>query len=247
MSMPSVVTAIRASILTVAFLVFLATAGSAGATKQRRAADANAAGSVIVCEAFGGSASISVDGFQLDVDGQVGPSRTSTTTCSGGLLDGMSCGNYEGGWTSCSAGRMQGQPSVRMEPSAGIEPIDSRPEESGVGTPEIVASSVPENETVDAQSVVEEASPEEGSTADPSINVTHEADPATDPGQGKSIDVTAEPVISDSGIGEQATNGVADASGSAVEGVIEPLVVQTAHAASAGDAALFEATEDGIR
>ena len=242
----TLVTIVRTAIATLALVAFIVTAGSAGATKQRRATDGNAAGSAAICEAFGGSASVSVDGFQLDIDGQAGPSRTSTTTCDGGLLDGMTCDNYDNGSSSCSASRMLCQQSTRVEPVAGLEPIEAQTEPGGAGTPEIAATSVVGNGTVDTGSVATGASSEAGSTEAPSTDAAHEVDPATGSGHGESTGATTEPVVSEPAIHGQTTVGVADASDASVDEVIEPIVVQTGDVASAGGAVLVEATEDEL-
>jgi hypothetical protein len=97
----------RMLLLTAAIAALVAAPSVAGATPQKRAPTSDAAkAQSAVCGAFGGYTTTS-PGFDLQIDGQAGPKVEDTTTCHGGLLDGMTCNNYEN-FSNCTMSHQTG-------------------------------------------------------------------------------------------------------------------------------------------
>lgn len=93
---------VGASLLLAILLALIVSADRAGATPQRRVSDGNAAGAEATCGAMGGSAStVSDNVLVVEIDGHKSNKKTSTTTCTGGWLGGMSCDNYSNGGSNC--------------------------------------------------------------------------------------------------------------------------------------------------
>ena len=162
---------VRTLILTAAIVAFISAPSVAGATPQKRAptSDASKAQSA-VCGAFGGYTTTS-PGFDLQIDGQAGPKVEDTTTCHGGLLDGMTCTNYEN-FSNCTMSHQAGGSHVGQvtHDLAPLEASEAEPQASPVADEPIVAV---EQDPVVAEQI-DETVGEDNSGDEPVVDPTPE-------------------------------------------------------------------------
>lgn len=220
--------ALRISMVAALVVAFVtAMAGPAGATPQRRApGDPNSAGSAAICGTLGGNASVVNDGFDLQIDGSKGASKTSTTHCQGGLLDGMTCANYDNGTSNCTMNLVGGDDRPDVETTGEIE----------VDGPVIETVEVSTDQTADPGTIEEPVTVEESPVLEESVEPAGAEDtetnqaPADDvvDGQDEPSDpvITADPATVDETIDPAPSDG-AVADDPTADPVYDPVVIDT--------------------
>lgn len=248
----SIFSLVRTFLLCLSVVALLATADSASATPQKRATDSNAGGAEALCELTGGSASTTVEGgVQVEIDGHKGSTKTSTTTCSGGLFDGVSCDNFSNGSSNCAMSMATGDESptadgdgvvIDVAESEQIVPVD---EVTTSGEPELVAVEGPE--LVKVEETAGEATDGDAATADSSGTETVAEEPALDPADSTEESVDGAVVDpNDPSVTAPIAETAAEPTGeTAVEPAIEVVAAETAVADSSAEPTLMELEQDG--
>lgn len=196
----SILSLIRTSLILAAVVASMASADAAGATPQKRgSADSNAAGASAVCGALGGTSQTVNDGVQVEIEGSKGRSHTSTTHCTGGLLGGMTCTNYDNGTSDCAMSFQAAGDASHTEDLSDAELGEATTDAEIVHTQG--GASAPVEPTV-AENAVEPDGPEtvertEPAAVDPSTEEATDpvTEPATDAVADTATDVVLEPMV----------------------------------------------------